>query len=129
MAGDGTQIDLAPTNRGWSQSREEFESLADVLADRGVRVSLKPPGPPPPEGLPKAAGMDFAIHVVGEIGAAVGAPVIEEALRQAFRRTKRRTPVMGVIYGPNGEILREVSLQPRRRFDRIRRLFRRGRVE
>jgi hypothetical protein len=60
--------------------------------------------------------MDCGIDLVGQMGhdviIAIEAILVEEIAKRVVRAARRRgqeTPIMGVIYGPDGKILKEVS--------------------
>jgi hypothetical protein len=114
-------VRIRPAIRSWAKDSDGYEELAKALAERGIDVDLQPPPPPPPAGLPLAAGMDFGIDLLGQLGhdflIAIEAILMEEIARRVVRAAKRRgqeAPVMGVIYGPDGKILKEVSWDPQR---------------
>jgi hypothetical protein len=112
-------VRIRPAIRSWEKGPDGYEELAKALSERDVDVELQPPPPPPPTGLPLAAGMDFGIDLLGHMGhdtlIAIEAIVVEEIARKVVRAARRRgqeTPVMGVIYGPDRKILKEVSWNP-----------------
>jgi hypothetical protein len=107
-------VRIEPSVRAWDGQAEDYRALADDLSDQGLDVTLVEPQGEPKD-LPAAAGMDFLIHVlegvVGETLFNIGVALIRR-VGQAAKGGGRETPIMGVIYGPDGEIIREVELHP-----------------
>lgn len=109
-------VRVAPSIPAWEKHPEDFESLVSGLRERGLDAELDTPIPPAGGAPPvAAAGLDFAIYLAQGVGDAIIALLLGEIVHRVARARKRRddeVPVVGVIYGPDGEILREVAFRP-----------------
>ncbi len=110
-----TRIELRPSIPSWAERPQDFDGVVDALSEGDAEVVLIEPPGPPEGGIPQAAGMDFVIQLAGDIGPYFLPWLVaklSDALLAAAKQHKRETPMMGVIYGPDGEILREVEVHP-----------------
>jgi hypothetical protein len=110
-------IRLRPSITSWAEHPEDFQALTDGLRERGLEVELVEPGPLNTDYHIQAAGMDLLIDLLGEVKEEVIGAVVAEMIRRvgmARKRRKDRRPVIGVIYGPDGKIIREVLVDHKR---------------
>lgn len=113
------RIVLRPAIPEWEESAPNYEELIDALGERGFEVELaEVKGIPSGADLPEFVPIAFAVYIgVKATDALVGA-VVDEALRLVVTRAKARwwrkgKMVKAVIYGQNGEILRELTFESR----------------
>jgi hypothetical protein len=112
-------IVLRPSIPEWEETASNYEEFIDALDRRGLEVELaEVKGIPSGGDLPEFVPIAFAIYIgVKATDALVGA-VVDEALRLIVARAKARwwrrgEKVKAVIYGPDGEILRELTFESR----------------
>ena len=122
VAGDGKRIPakgrifIRPAIPEWEENADAYEEFIDLLAERDVAVELTEI-----KGIP--SGADLGAHLIPEafaiyIGVKATDVLIEDIVAEATRTIIRRArtrwwrrgeQVKGVIYGPRGEVLREIT--------------------
>jgi len=115
LPGEG-RIFVRPAIPEWQESAQDYEDLIDDLANQGIEVELAEI-----KGIPSGGdlGADFvpeafAIYVGLKVTDALIADVVAAVKRTVVVRAKTRwwrrgEQVKGVIYGPDGEVVREVT--------------------
>jgi hypothetical protein len=110
-------IVLRPAIPEWEENASNYEELLDALDERGFKFELaEVKGIPSGADLPEFVPIAFAIYIGVKITDALLNAVIDEASRLVVARAKARwwrrgKTVKGVIYGPNGEIVRELTFE------------------
>lgn len=107
------KIEIQPSSPAWSEQPADFESLESALRDAGFEVNLVQPAVVTGDLGRGAAGMDLTIRVLEDVGAAAVLRIVEALISRVWEARKRRDderPVAAVIYGPKGEVLREVTI-------------------
>jgi hypothetical protein len=106
---------IAPSVPEWEEHPADYEAWVEALGDLGLRAQV-PEHKPPPSGsdLPEFIPLGFAVYLAVKVTDAVLDSLIEQATKFVIVRTKTRwwtkgRRVKGVIYGPNNEVLREVT--------------------
>lgn len=121
VAADGRRVPpsgrivIRPAIPEWQESADDYEEFIDALAERGVDVELAEI-----KGIPSGADLAahfvpeaFAIHVGVKATDILVEKIMTEAMRVIVERAKARwwrkgEEVKGTIYGPDGQILKEV---------------------
>jgi hypothetical protein len=113
------RIVLRPAIPEWEESASNYEEFLNALNKRGFEVELaEVKGIPSGADLPEFVPIAFAIYIGVKITDALVGAVVDEASRLVVSRAKARwwrrgRTVKAVIYGPDGEILRELTFESR----------------
>lgn len=109
------RIVLRPAIPEWQEHGGDYEEFIDASAASGIDIELAEiKGIPSGSDLPQFVPLAFAIylgvrasdHVVGTITDLVMRVVVDRAQARWWRKGQK---VKGVIYGPTGEILKEIE--------------------
>jgi hypothetical protein len=110
------RIFIRPAIPEWQENADAYEAFIDALAERNISIELTEI-----KGIP--SGGDLGAHLVPEafaiyLGIKATDVLIENIVAEAMRRIverakvrwwRRGEQVKGVIYGPHGEVLREIT--------------------
>lgn len=103
---------LAPNGAEWADGQDQYAGLIAALGEEGLDASVQEPrdGQYARGGIVTDPLIDVSIflweHVSDELIGVLVALAVERLRRRGKRRRK------GVIYGPDGEVLREFELPP-----------------
>lgn len=98
-------IEPSPLLRGTAE--DELTALVRDLEARGHPVTLT--SAPERRDLGQAAA-DLAVHVLEAVEAHVLDAIVAAVTARLVTRRRGRRPKRAVIYGPDGEVLREVDI-------------------
>jgi hypothetical protein len=103
---------LAPNGAEWAEGQAQYEALVETLAEAGVDASVQEPreGRYAQGGIVTDPLIDLSIFIWQHVSEELIAIVVALAVERLRRRSKKKRK--GVIYGPNGEVLREFELPP-----------------
>jgi hypothetical protein len=108
-------VTIAPSVPEWEEHPEDYEAWVAAVGDLGLRANL-PEHKPPPSGsdLPEFIPIGFIVYLAVKVADSVLDSLIEQAKHFVIDRAKTRwwtkgRRVKGVIYGPDGKVLREVT--------------------
>lgn len=99
----------------WEDHPTDYEEWVDAVGALGFRAQLAENKPPHSGAdLPEFVPLGFAVYVATKITDAVLDSLVDQAKTLILARARTRwwtrgKRVKGVIYGPNGEVLREVT--------------------
>jgi hypothetical protein len=101
---------LAPNGAEWAEGQAQYEALVEVLAEAGVDASVQEPreGRYAQGGIVTDPLIDLSIFIWQHVSEELIGIVVALAVERLRRRSKKTRK--GVIYGPNGEVLREFEL-------------------
>jgi hypothetical protein len=110
------RIIVRPAIPEWQESAGDYEEFIDALAEQGIEAELAEI-----KGIPSGADLGiqfvpeaFAIYLGVKATDALIDNIVAEAMRLIVARAKARwwrrgELVKGVIYGPDGEVVKEVT--------------------
>jgi hypothetical protein len=110
------RIIVRPAIPEWQESADDYEEFIDALAGQNIKAELAEI-----KGIPSGADLGaqfipeaFAIYLGVKATNALIDNIVAEAMRLIVARAKARwwrqgEHVKGVIYGPDGEIVKEVA--------------------
>jgi hypothetical protein len=113
----GDLIVMRPAIPEWEESAANYEELIDALGERDIHVELaEVKGIPSGADLPEFVPVAFSVYIGVKVTDALIGTIVDEAMRVVVARAKARwwrrgKKVKGVIYGPDGEILREIVFE------------------
>lgn len=108
-------VTIAPSTPEWDEHPEDYEAWTAAARGLYLRVGIAENKPPPSgSDVPEFIPLGFAVYVAVKLTDAVLDALVEQAMKFVVDRAKTRwwtkgKRVKGVIYGPNHEILREVT--------------------
>jgi hypothetical protein len=103
---------LAPNGAEWAEGQPQYEAFVEALTEAGVDASVQEPreGRYAQGGIVTDPLIDLSIFIWEHVSEELIGIVVALAMERLRRRSKRSRK--GVIYGPNGEVLREFELPP-----------------
>ena len=103
---------MAPNGAEWAEGQAQYEALVGALAEAGVDASVQEPreGRYAQGGIVTDPLIDVSIFIWQHVSEELIGIVVALALERLRRRSKKTRK--GIIYGPNGEVLREFELPP-----------------
>lgn len=108
-------VTIAPSIPEWEDHPTDYEGWVKAAGALGLRAQLAKNKPPHSGAdLPEFIPLGFAVYVATKITDTVLDLLIDQAKTLILARARTRwwtrgKRVKGVIYGPNGEVLREVK--------------------
>lgn len=113
-------ITLQPAIPEWDDRAEDWVELFDALSDLGFEVQIPehktiPSGSDLPEFIPTA----FIVYIGYKVTDALIGMLVEELTAKIVNRVgskfwKKGEKAKGIIYGPDGEVLKEITYAPKR---------------
>jgi hypothetical protein len=106
---------VAPSIPEWEERPREYEAAVSALRSRGIQAELAEcPIPPCGSDLPDAVPLAFAVYLAAKITDVMLEVIATELvdLLRARASCERKEAAKGVIYGPEGQVLREIVLPP-----------------
>lgn len=112
-------ITLVPAIPEWEDCEENWRELFDALSDEGLKVQI-PENKIPPSGadLPEFVPMAFIVYVGYKLTDALVDRLLDELTNRIIKRVgsaywRTHPKAKGVIYGPDGEVLKEIAYEPK----------------
>lgn len=106
---------IAPSIPEWEDHPTDYEEWVEAAEVLGLRVGLAENKPPHSGAdLPEFVPLGFTVYVAAKLTDVILDSLINQAKALIVKRARTRwwtrgKRVKGVIYGPNGEVLREVT--------------------
>lgn len=108
-------VAIGPSVPEWEDHPADYEEWVEAARSLGLRAALMEQKPPHSGAdLPEFVPLGFAVYVGVKLTDAVLDALVDQAKTLIVDRARTRwwtrgKRVKGVIYGPNGEVLREVT--------------------
>lgn len=111
-------VEVRPAIPEWEERPRDYEELLDALNARGVNAKFTDhKGIPSGSDIPALVPEAFAVFVLTKATDALIGSLVNDLARIIVSRAKAKwwrkgEQVKGVIYGPNNEVLRELTFEP-----------------
>ena len=112
----GPRVTITPAIPEWDEHPDDYRELVAALREHGVRARLGRPVPPYGSDIPEFVPTAVAAYIAGTFSRALVDLLAEKLMSRVIQRAKLRwwpDRAKAVIYGPSGEVLREIEVPPR----------------